>query len=897
MNEKRTPPKLPLRFFRWFCHPDYREDIEGDLLERFNTNARDKSTTKAKIKYTLDVLRLFRPGLLRGFSFAQKLTQMDIFRNYFKTTYRNAKREKAFSILTILCLTIGFTASIYVTLYTKHEFSYDKFHEKADRIYRINQTFIWGQVDELFGSTGPAVMGAIQAEVPEFETMTRVCAYSDALITISSTKEEFTFEEGQLRAADSTFFDVFTFPLIKGNPASALDEPYSVVLTESTAKKYFGTTDVLGEQIQIEDEDHNHSYLVTGVAKDIPANSHVTFDLLVSMSSIQRLKWAHDTWWWTTFVTFGVLRPDADPELVAKKVAQVPGKYLEPFLMKYRDMTYAEFQESGETWDLFMQPLLDIHLSGGKVFSRLNETSDIQTIIILDTIAGLILLLSIINFVNLTTAQSSRRSKEIGVRKIIGTSRSSITYQFLFESLVFCSISVGVSIILLRTLSPYFEVVSGKMIPLELIFKPDMIIVLIVGTLIISTLAGIYPAMFLSSTEPIKVIKGQLSSGKRGNFIRRLLVTVQFTVSIALIACSMIIHNQVQYWLNMDLGFTKDDILVIQNVERLDNSIKSFQSQIEESSVIRKSTFSSDSPPYIGHTDEAFSLNGKEDIPISFLTADENFSGIYGLKMIAGKDFNPSENNRDNVIISRSMTEAFDFSDPGQSIGQRIKYYDLDKQIIGVFEDIESEIRWQQLPIAIFYEKDLNEKVEYMGPYRQMSLQLKPDLSGTEISELLTALQEDWSSFSTLPLKFYFQDQQFREIFEPTIKFGKLINLYAVIATIIAGLGLVGLVAYVIERRNKEIGIRKVLGASVSSVILLLTSEFGKLLIIGFVVSTPVTWVIMKNWQADFQYQDKITPLTFLVAGSVMILVAGFTLGYQTLKAARSNPVKYLRDE
>lgn len=323
---KSSSSHFAIKLLRWFCHPALIEDVEGDLMELFEDRAITNGEWKAKWLMWWDVLKLFRPGIIRGLSSQNKMSRFGMIRNYFITAIRSAKKEKAFTVLNITCLSIGFTACLYIAMYSMEELSYDSFHEKADRIYRINQTYIWGNTDDLFGSTGPAVMTAIESEVPEFETMTRVHTFEDAIVSTLSNERKEVFEEGQVRGADSTFFQVFSFPLIKGNPNTALVNPNSVVLTESMARKYFGSIDILGEQLKIESEEKNNYYRITGVAADIPSNSHVTFNLLISMSSLDRLKGRHnDSWVWTTFVTFGVLRPDADVELVARKVASVPG--------------------------------------------------------------------------------------------------------------------------------------------------------------------------------------------------------------------------------------------------------------------------------------------------------------------------------------------------------------------------------------------------------------------------------------------------------------------------------------------------------------------------------------------------------------------------------------------
>ncbi|MEM9328107.1 MAG: ABC transporter permease [Bacteroidota bacterium] len=891
------PPSGPLRLLRWFCKADYLEDIEGDLVERFEKEYAELGPSKARRKFIREVLGLLRPNLIRGISKTQKFSQLDIFKNYFKTTVRSARRELSFTLLTLLCLIIGFAASIYVGLYTKHELGFDTFHEKSDRIYRINQTYIWGDRDEQFGSTGPAVMTAIQEEIPEFETMARVLTFNDAVVTINDNNQTAMFEEGELRGADSTFFDIFTFPFIAGNPKTALKAPHSVVLTASAAKRYFGTTDILGKQMTIKDEDHEHSYLVTGVTEDIPTNSHITFELLISNSSVRRFQWNSDTWWWTTFVTFGLLRPDADPDFVAKKVAQVPAKYLEPFLLRYQGITYEEFEASGREWNLYMQPLLDIHLSSKRVFSRLNDTGDLNMIITLVTIGLLILALSIINFINLSTARSSIRSKEVGMRKIIGTTRKSLMIQFLFESLLFCTISAMISLVLLLIFSDYLSVISGKTLDLPMLISDPLVIgVILAGIVLVSIAAGLYPAFILSSVQPIKIIKGQLVSGAKGSFIRRLLVTVQFAVSMALIASSLIIQDQVRYWLNMDFGFTKDNVIVIQNVERLTSSLDAFQSELLQYSQVKNISFSSDTPPYMNESDQEFYLSGEEEkLQISFWFTDENFFDIYGLEIIAGRGFEKGLNNRNTVVVSRSFAEFYGITDPSEIIGRSLRYYGSNAEIVGVSEDIETEIRFKQLPIATYFEE-----IDSLQPYtpgRELSIQLQDQLSAAQVNELMIKMEERWSELSPLPLKSYFLDERYESIFETTIDFGQLINFYAMIAAILAGLGLMGLVAYVIERKNKEIGIRKVLGASRSSVWFLLTSEFGRLLLIGFVIASSISWYIMHGWQQDFQYRDTIDPLTFLFAGFIMLAVVLATMGYQTIKAASANPIKYLRDE
>lgn len=826
-----------------------------------------------------------------------------ILKNYILTSFRSAKKEKAFTIMNVLGLSLGFAACLYVGMYSLDEVRYDTFHEKADRIYRINQTFIWGEIDKLSGSTGPGVMNAIIEEVPEFEVMTRVLPQADVLVSAISEDNKKVFEEEGILAVDSTFFQVFTFPTLNGSPNTALVNPNSIVVTESMATKYFGSIDVLGEQLTFGERGNEETYQITAVAADVPASSHIQFNFLVSMSSIARLKRQHDSWWYTTFVTFGVLRHDADVQQVAKKVADVPGKYLGAFLQKYRGVTYEEFLAEGKTWDLYIQPLLDIHLRSTDVLSRLSKVGDIKTLYTLASIAGLILFLSVINFVNLSTARSSKRAKEVGVRKVLGSRRQNLIWQFTIESILFCAIALLVGGLIVGVLLPSFNSVSGKQIPFALMGDPMLLTASLIATIFIGILAGVYPAFYLSSFRPTQVLKGKLTVGSHGSFIRNSLVTAQFAVSIGLIACALIINQQVQYWMNMDLGFNRDNKLVIQNVDRLDKSMEAFQNEISSFPQIDQISFSSDTPPYIWGNDQGFHLKGNSETQkdLSFLTIDENFIDVYGLTLIVGRNFNDDQNAANGVLVSRSFTESFGMSDPAQALNHSLTNVNDDStsrvsgvKIIGVFEDFTSEINWEQLPIALYNEGG----VYIQRSSRFLTISLQKGITSNQVSSLLAALENKWSEFNPeAPFKYTFSDQEYEMIFEKDIKFGQLMNFYALLAIIIAGLGLTGLVAYVIERRNKEVGIRKVLGASVSSILVLLTSEFGKLLLIGFILASSISWYFMHSWIEKFAYRITINPITFLLAGLAMLVIVVLTLSYQTMKTAKSNPVKYLHDE
>lgn len=889
------PPRIFARFLKWFCQDALFECIMGDLEEQFYDDVESFGKGRANRRFAWNVMRFARPGIIKNLEGQLKLNNYSMIKNYFIMAVRNARREKPFTVLNVFCLAVGLTACLYMGLYAVNELGYDRFHEKADRIYRINQTFIWGERDELFGSTGPAVMGAVQDEIPEFETMCRIHPLENVpLASAVGQTEKQIFEEEAIRAVDSTFFDVFTFPLLQGNPETALAHPNSVVLTEETALKYFKTTDVLGRQLHIEDDEVNGTFQITGIAANVPDNSHVTFDMLISMSSIKRLKWSNDSWIWTTFVAFGVLRPDADPQFVAEKVSQVPAKYLEPFLMKYRGITYAEFLETGEPWDLYMQPLLDIHLSGDKVFSRLNETRNVNSLYMMATIALLILVLSVINFVNLSTAKASRRSKEVGVRKVLGSQRLDLIWQFTFESVFYCllafTLSLGLLGLFMEDLNGLFE----QNISYTSVLDPGLFVPFLGFTIIVGLLAGVYPAFYLSASRLSRVLKGQMTRDGGDGLIRNILVTAQFTISIALIACALIVKNQVQFWLNMDLGFNRNNIIVVQNMDRLGTSMETFKQELLTLPDIANASISTDTPPYIWDGDDNFQIEGSENKgKLSFWIADEDFADIYDLNFIYGRNFDKAKDHEICAVISRSLVERSGFTSPGEVLGRKLLYPEFEARIIGVIEDFETEINWEQLPLAIYFNYD-----DYYRRNREMSIQYRDGLNRERLISLVSDIEEKWrATHPGLPMNYYFLDQHFENIFEPSVRLGQMIEFYSVLAMIIAGLGLTGLIAYVIERRTKEIGIRKVMGASVQSIVVLLSQKFGKLLMIGFALATGISWYLMSIWVQDYEHQAPIPWYLFVFSGAAMLLVAMLTIGYQTIKSARANPVEALRNE
>ncbi|MFY0607294.1 MAG: ABC transporter permease [Cyclobacteriaceae bacterium] len=815
-------------------------------------------------------------------------------RNLIIITLRNIKRQKGFSVLHVLGLSLGITCCLIVGLYAINEFGYDKFHTKAERIYRINQTFIWGDDDALFGSTGPAVAQAISAEVPEFEIVTRIHQPGSFLVSNETEFGNRVFDETSILAVDDSFFDVFTFPLVSGNPDYALSNPQSLVITERMAQKYFGDQQAFGQSLVLGEGENRKSYQITGVAKNLPSNSHITFDFLISMNSIPRVARASDSWIWTTFVTFGLLRPDANPALVAEKVAAVPGKYLEAFLQKYRGMSYEEFLASGDEWNLYMQPLLDIHLKSTHVYSRLNDINDIKMVYTLMLVAGFILILSLINFVNLSTARATARAKEVGVRKVIGSGKSLLIYQFLMESVMYAVVAACFALLLTELLLPLINPILNEELSLTTFINPLEVLGLFLGVLFIGVLGGVYPAFFLSSFRPIEALRKRGTSYLQGSALRNSLVTIQFAISIALLSCTLIIQDQVSFWNNLDLGFERENRIVISNAQRLGTNQDVFMNMLLANPAVSGVTESSDAPPQIFDSD-GFGRKGSShmNIDIHYVTADENFLEVFGLELVTGEYFRKGQKDSSLMIANRQLIKSFDLGSPEEAIGKQISYYENDFKIIGVIDDFQtlSDVPY---PLGIFHEN----APLWSNKNRQIIIAFNQSMSGNELASFIDGTRQQWASlaFGT-PLIYSFLDEEYLRLFDSAITFGTILRGLTLLAVIIACLGLIGLVAYAIEKRNKEIGIRKVLGASATNIWLLLSGGFARFLIIGFSVAAPISWYMMSDWLEQYPVRKEISFVVILGSGILMMCIAAITMSFQTLRASQMNPVEYLSEE
>ncbi|HEY9046089.1 MAG TPA: ABC transporter permease [Ohtaekwangia sp.] len=823
---------------------------------------------------------------------------------------RNMRRQKLFSAINLLGLTAGIVSTLLIYLYVQHQFSYDRFHANADHIFRINQTFIWGENDEhQFSSTGPGVAYALQAEIPEVKEVTRVHAPGNFLVSYTNAKHESrSFDEKGIFAVDSNFLKVFTFPLLKGNVESSLRYPNSVVLTESTAKRYFGEEDAVGKILEVDNiiTDTNYggttvaprqAYEVTGVVQDPPENSYIQFDILVSMSSFPRVKKQSWSWIWTTFETYVLLDEHASIEAVSSKLPALPRKYAEATLQNVMNQSFDDYTKNGKKWELFVQPLTSIHLYSSNVYNRLNDVGSITTLYILMGVEAFIILLSCINFMNLSTAQYTRRIKESSLRKVLGSDRSQLAMHFFSEALMFCVLAAAIGLGITQLVLPYFNVMTGNDLHLRLFSSPEVIVALAVLIILMSVLSGSYPAIFLSKFSPVEAMKGKLRTGKQGRTLRNGLVTFQFVISMVLIVSTVVVFQQLHYLASKDIGFNRENLVIVNRAEWI-NDKKTFLHAMENIPGVEEASWTTAAPPRIYDGDQ-FMAEERSDkaISLNYVKADDHYLSTLDLKLVVGRNFSDAtQADKERVILNEAAVKEFGWKVDESVLGKKVSYPGQGKsfEVVGVVKDFNY---WAlQAPIqalGIFHV----EGSIFSNDHQYIALRIKPGDADTW-NAFMSALQKNWKQYTgDAPFQYEFVDQAFAETFKAEAQFGKALIVFASLAIMIACFGLLGMIIYTLEQRTKEIGIRKVVGASVWSIWIMIVKDYTYLILAAVALSTPFCIWFLNNWLEDFNYRIVLTPWSFVIAGGSLLLAAISITSYHVLKAARMNPVSVLKDE
>jgi putative ABC transport system permease protein len=707
-------------------------------------------------------------------------------------------------------------------------------------------------------------------EFPEIESFVRI-TNDNVLIK----KGDIKFEEDNAIWADSAFFKVFDFKLLKGNPNTALKEPFSVVFSETAAKKYFGNTDPMGQTLLITGD--KLPAKVTGIMKDIPDNSQIKADVVLSMTTItQKFNQSLDSQWGNYGArAYLLLKPGTNAKSLEKKF---------PDFLERRDG--AEMKKIQMYPTLFLEPLRDVYLYSTRDDSK---TGHIINVYIFSLVAIFILLIACINFINLTTARSTERAKEVGIRKVVGAGKKQLAAQFLGESVVLCLLAFVLTFFLSWLLLPLFNHLAGKTISTSIFEHWNYLILLFFSSIGIGVLAGIYPALVLSSFKPIVVLKGRFATGTRGIILRKGLVIAQFTISIALIIATVVVYNQLNYMRNQDLGFSKDQMMVIDT--NGDPAKKAFEQAVKELPGVKSVAMSGSVPG--GNNPGAYSEieNKKGDMQIANLDlyfVGFNFINQYKIKMVAGRGFSRdfATDTTQAMVLNEAAAKLFGYTSPEQAIGKRFKQWGREGKIIGVAKD--------------FHFKSLQEEI------KPLSMRIEPDASNlisinvaaSNLPKTIASIENRWKTLiPDRPFSYYFLDEFFNRQYRSEQRFGNLFLNFAILAIFISCLGLLGLASYSTLQRTKEIGIRKVMGASVSNIVNLLSIDFLKLVFISFVIAAPLAWFFMHQWLKDFAYRININWWIFLFAGVTAVLIALFTISFQAIRAAIANPVKSLRTE
>ncbi len=808
-------------------------------------------------------------------------------RNYIKTAYRSLLKNKGFTILNVLGLSLGLASCLLIIFYVVDELSYDRYNTKADRIYRVNEDLKLGENNVLYAVCMPPLAQTLKSEFPYVENTVRIKNAGSRHVK----KGTESILENNMAFADPSLFDVFTLPMISGSPKTALAEPNSVVLTESTAKKYFNSTAVSGKTLTFDDKDF---YKVTGVIKDIPRTSHFNFDFFISMSTFADSR--SDQWLRSDYNTYVLFKDAADRKRLEAALPAFLNKYSGPQMQSQLKMSSAAFEKSGSYFRLNLTALTDIHLKSNRT-GELGPNSTVQYVYIFSAIALFILLIACVNFMNLSTARSANRAREVGVRKVLGSPRKYLVFQFLTESILITLVATLIAFFAAAVLLPAFNQLSGKNMVINGQMLAWLIPALLCIILIVGSLAGAYPALFLSAFQPINVLKGKLSAGFKGGGLRSFLVVMQFSISIFLIVGTLVIHNQLNYIQSKDLGYNRNQVLVVQNTFELNNQAEVFKKEVKQLPGVINAALTGFLPTSNERRSRSIfykdaSLDQKKSIFPETWEVDEDYISTLDMKMVAGRNFSSQMlTDSSGIIINEAAAKFMGLNTPVDKImyrsrgGQQTMSNMTQYHIIGVVKDFNfSSLRDVVSPMVLV-----------MG-HNTGALSVRMDAKN--IPALLSQIRNKWSGLSPgVQMNFSFMDQDFDASYRTEQRTGAVSIVFTSLALIIACLGLFGLAAYAAEQRNKEIGIRKVLGASVSAITAMLSFDFIKLVLIAMLIALPAGWYLMNKWLQEFAYRVNIQWWVLVLAGLTAVFIAFVTIGFQAIKAAMSNPVNSLKTE
>lgn len=883
-----NPPRWANRILHWYCPAVLLEEIEGDLLEAFEWNVLQKGIVMARLLFVVDVIRFFNPTTfqkakkLQRTNYYHPINHLTMLKHHLVIAFRNLWRQRFTSTINIFGLTIGLAGCLLIGLFVYDEWQFDTYHPEGDQVFRIftNRGGEGGGVS--WAGTSPALGPTLKEEFPEVDQTLRLFRIRQKLLF---KKEDQNFLEEKGIYAEPSIFDFFHLPLRYGNPETALIEPNTIVLSTPLAKKYFGDEDPVGKTIQIGSDEAK----VTGVLENLSPHFHLNFNFLVSFEGLidavpeERIK----SWLWQDFMNYIKVYPDTDLERFSAKLPAFVEHHAHP-----------QTKERGFYYYLQLQPLKDVHLHSASLYNDFAVRGNYRYVNGLAFVGLFLLIIACINFINLTTAKAVRRAKEVGIRKTAGALRSQLAMQFISEAILIVSIAMLVAIQLTNLLLPYLNDFTSKSLVFPIVSSSLLLTSVISLTLITGLLAGLYPAFVLSGFRPSVALKGgQSQSGGHIKWLRQGLVVVQFTLSILLIIGASVIFKQLNFLQYSDLGFQRDQLLHFPMKGKLFQNFETSKAAFLKVPGVTAATTGYGIPGDIVSGDDIIVPGpDRKILPARIFNIDHEYVSTMGMEIVAGRDFSKeiSTDATEGFIINETAVQNLGLGNtPEEAIDQPLEWqmwtdHDTIKKgrVIGVVRDFHYASLHEEVQTAVLQ--------VYPDSYWKMALRINTD----DVSGTIAAIEETWDRFETgYPLDYQFVDASFGAMYKEEQKLGDLLGIFTILAIFIACIGAFGLVTYATEQRRKEIGIRKVLGASVAAIVQLLSKEFLLLVFLALVIASPIAWYAMQQWLADFAYSIKMDWWVFVLSGIGAILIAGLTVGFQSIRAALANPVEALRDE
>jgi len=878
-----SPPNWANRFLEWYCANSLLDEIQGDLLEAFYYRQTEVGVTKAKWWFVWDVIRFFRPSSFGKRSYNSN--QIAMLKNYMLVSLRNFRKQKGYSFINLSGLIVGITACLLISLHVLEEITYDNFHPNADKTYRVVMD-MYGQ-GELKTKSAPvyaAVGPNLLTDLPEVEMSSRILPFGGGVYSVRQDDGTLIrYNEEKAVLADENFFDMFGFRLLDGDRQNVLSEPSQIVVSESTAKRYFGNENPIGQSIFWRG---TTELKVTGVFEDFPENSHMQFELITSLKTWNGYEDFVNNWGWYDFYTF------------VKVVDGVSQDALDQKLETYLDEKKAEFYaQRGVREEMWTQQVGDIHLGSVGLSWDMGENGGGQQIYFLVVIAGLILVIAWVNYINLATARAIKRAKEVGVRKVVGAGKSNLLIQFLVESFLYNLFAVLASLALVALLRPVINQAMDITLEQSLLFGPTVLGGLLLLVLLGTICSGLYPALVLTSFNPVAVLKGNFGSGKKKFGFRQLLVVFQFTASITLILGTFLVIKQLNYMRSYDLGIDLEQTLVLQapssgtSDDDLQNRIQVFRNMLEGMPELEGFTMSSSVPGI-----ENFAISGfnSKFYPEEFrdcyrVGIDDEFVKLFDVELLAGRSFSKDMlTDTAAVVLNEVAVKHLGFSSPEEAIGEKINpNHPREATIVGVVSNYHQATIKQGLdPVIFFYNR------------RRQAAYYSAKISSNNYAGVLSKVEDAWDQiYPDNPFDFFFLDERFDRQYKADQQFNTVFIGFAGLAIFVACLGLFGLVSFTTEQSRKEIGIRKVLGASAQKLVLLLAKDYAKLILISIILAFPLGYYLMQEWLKSFAYQTSIGIEIFVFGGLMISVIAFITVSFKSFSAANGNPVNALRDE